>query len=575
MARHRGAALLLLLMLAVPATGSLDAARTALAESVGAFRAGDIEAARAAAERAARHEPRAGLAHAMLARMLLAQANGADAESALDRAEAAGFPRERALHLRADARLLQGDIDGALRLAGDRGVPPRYMAYATRIRGRAYAMAGNGAEAGAAFDRAVRLAPGDSLAWSDLARFRLDTGDTALAGAAVDRAITLSPTNGEALRLKAELFRQQYGLSAALPWYEAAIELDGANGPLLIDYAATLGDMGRYREMLAVTRRAAAIPASTYPAFYLQAVMAARARDYELARALLQRTDGAMDGVPAVLLLRGGLDFHAGAFGQAAETLRQLIDMQPGNADARRLLGAALLGAGDARGAIDTLQPLIERDDADSYALITAARAFEEIDDRERAGVLLDRANRPGRRDAGAADAASARRAADDAASEANRHFDEVAALRLIDTLDRAGARAEARRVLALFLEQNPRNVAALAVAADWQIAAKDWPNAVRTLERLRGRLGNRDVTLLSRLAWAHAGAGNAERALVYARAAYALAPSSPIAADTLGVVLLRTPGQRAHGLALLEKAALLAPGNAAIAAHLRAARGA
>jgi Tfp pilus assembly protein PilF len=566
--------------MAAPAAASPREARIALVESVKAFRAGDLTAARAAAERAAKAEPRAGLAHATVARMALGQNDGVSAEAALDRAESAGFSKDRALHLRAQARLLQGDTDGALEFVRNEAVPERYRAYAARIEGRA--LAGSGADgAGAAFARAVRLAPGDSLAWSDLARFRLLSGDPAEASIAVDRAITLDAANGEALALKGELFRAQYGLAAALPWFEAAIDLDAFNGPALIEYAATLGDMGRYREMLAISRRAAAIRGSTAPALYLQAVLAARARNYDLARSLIERTGGVMDGLPAVLLLRGGLDYHAGAFAQAAEKLSRLVEMQPGNGDARRLLGASLLGAGDADGAIAALRPLIERRDADSYALTVAARAWESLGQRDAAGALLDRAARPEQdvADNGWAggDALVAqgryRQAADAFARDANVRFDEAAALRLADALDRAGARVEARRVLSLFLQQNPRNAAALRVAANWQIAAKDWAGAARTLEVLRQRLGNRDAALLSQLAWAHAGMRQRDRALVYAHAAYELAPFSPIAADTLGVLLARDPARRADGIALLRKAVSLAPNNAAIAAHLAAAK--
>lgn len=571
------------LTLAAPAAASPREARAALAESVIAFRAGNLTAARGAAERAARAEPRAGLAHAMVARMALGQGDGVAAEAALSRAAKAGFPADRALHLRAHARLLQGDGDGALIFARDAAMPDRYRAYAARIEGRALFVGGDALAAGAAFALAARLAPMNSLAWSDLARFRLLSRDPAGAGIAVDRAITLNPANGEALALKGELFRAQYGLAAALPWFEAAIDLDANNGPALIEYAATLGDMGRYSEMLAASRRAAAIRGSTAQALYLQAVLAARARNYDLARSLIQRTGGSMEGVAAVLLLRGGLDYHAGAFVQAAERLARLVAMQPDNMDARRLLGAALLGADDAGGAIDALRPLIARRDADSYALTVAARAYEAIGERDAAGALLDRAARPVRdvADDGwtGGDALVAqgryRQAADAFAHDANARFDEAAALRLVDALDRAGARVEAQRVLSLFLQQNPRNAAALRVAADWQIAAKDWPSAVRTLEVLRRRLGNRDAALLSQLAWAHAGMGQADRALVYAQAAYDLAPGSPIAADTLGVLLARMPDRRADGIALLRKAALLAPDNAAIAAHLAAAQAA
>src|SRR3546814_6376563 len=57
----------------------------------------------------------------------------------------------------------------------------------------------------------------------------------------------------------------------------------------LIEDAATLGDLGRMRAMLAVTRRAIAADPADPRAYYLQAVLAARAGRFDLARVLLQK----------------------------------------------------------------------------------------------------------------------------------------------------------------------------------------------------------------------------------------------------------------------------------------------
>lgn len=555
------------LVLAAPATASADAVRQALAQSVIAWRSGDATAARAAAQRAADAEPRAGLAWAMVARMAIAQGDGVAGEAALDRAGKAGFPDERMIHLRAHARLLQGDAAGALELASSPAVPPRYRGYAARMVGRAAYGTGDHARAAEAIARATQLAPGDSAVWSDLAQLRRFDGDLAGAGEAVDRALRIDGTNREALVLKAALFREQYGLTASLPWLEVAIDQDAYDGPALIAYAATLGELGRYREMLAAARRGAAVRGSTADALYLQAVLAARARNHDLARSLIQRTNGALDDMPGMLLLAGGLDLASGAYGQATERLGRLVEQQPDNRAARRLLGGAFLGAGDAVAAIDTLQPIVRAGDADSYALTIAARAHEMRGERDVAGELLDRAARPVLRQ-GAGDPR-------ELVGAANARFDESNALALVAALDRVGQRIEAQRVLALYLQQNPRSIAARRIAADWQIAARDWRAAAATLEGVRRRVGNRDVALLAQLGWALAGAGQRERALLVAQAAYEIAPASPIAADTLGVLLSRDPTRRADGIALLTKAARIAPGNRAIAAHLAAARAA
>ena len=104
--------------------------------------------------------------------------------------------------------------------------------------------------------------------------------------------------------------------------------------------------MGRYNDMLGATRKALAARPGNPQALYLQAVLAARAQNYDLARSLMQRTGGAIDDLPGVLLLGGTLDYQAGAYEQAIEKWRELVGRQPMNVDraaaARR--GAAALG---------------------------------------------------------------------------------------------------------------------------------------------------------------------------------------------------------------------------------------
>ena len=72
--------------------------------------------------------------------------------------------------------------------------------------------------------------------------------------------------------------------------YEAALQRDPWHHDALIEYAATLGDAGRTRAMLDATRRALQARPASPQAYYLQAVLAARAGSYGLARSLLQRS---------------------------------------------------------------------------------------------------------------------------------------------------------------------------------------------------------------------------------------------------------------------------------------------
>ncbi|HEX8125283.1 MAG TPA: tetratricopeptide repeat protein [Allosphingosinicella sp.] len=327
------------------------------------------------------------------ARTYLLLGDGASAEAELKRARALGVAASETGHLLAHALLLQGQPERAAAEARKAG--PAHSAYANRMLGRAYQLTGKLEEAAAAFDRALAAAPNDGALWTDIADFRRATGDTAGAIEAADRAVALEPRNVEALRLRGELTRSQYGLAAAMPWFDRALEIDPSNTAALIERAATLGDLGRTREMLADTRRILSVSSNNPSAYYLQAMLAARGRDYALARSLYRRTGGAFDNRPAALLLAGTIELGTGNAALALAPLKRLLSLQPGNIKARRLLGSAQWQSGDARAAIGTLRPLADRDDADAYTLSLIGKAYARLGDEASAARYLGRAAAP------------------------------------------------------------------------------------------------------------------------------------------------------------------------------------
>ncbi|WEK42702.1 MAG: tetratricopeptide repeat protein [Candidatus Sphingomonas colombiensis] len=360
------------------------AAATALA-------AGNYSAARRHAEAAISVSPRLPDALLLLARADLALGDGEPAEGALNRALRAGVARDIVRPLLADAWLRQGDTDRAL--GATAGNPAD--AEGQRVHARALAASGDPEAATQALHALLATHPDDAVAWTSLGRVRLDAGDVAGADAAAQRAVAIARNDPASLTLRGEIIRGRYGLVAALPWFRAALARDAYYHPALIEYAATLGDLGRYGEMLEATRRALVARAGSPQALYLQAVLAARAGRIELARAMLAKTGGTIDGVPGVVLLDGALSYAAGDYEQAVARWRELVGRQPMNIVARRLLGAALIRSGDLPGALDALRPAALRDDADSYILALVGRAFEATGERDWSARFLDRASRP------------------------------------------------------------------------------------------------------------------------------------------------------------------------------------
>ncbi|HEX2763880.1 MAG TPA: tetratricopeptide repeat protein [Allosphingosinicella sp.] len=373
----------------LPPGGAGDAFRRAEQ----ALAAGEPRTARIELLNAIKAQPSNRAFRLLQARVYLRLRDGGGAQAELDRARKLGASEAETAHLMAQALLLQGDAQGALREAAK--AAPENSGYAERIAGQAYHALGDFARAGAAFDRALALTPRDADLWTEMARLRQSNGETAGALGAADRAVALDPHNVGALALRGILTRNQYGLAAAMPWFDRALELDPANVDALIERASTLGDLGRTTAMLADTRAILAASPGNPSAYYLQAVIAARAGRYDLARSLYRRTGGALDGKPSAMLLAGAIELQSGAPAQAAKRLQRLLQLQPANLKARRLLGSALLRSGDPAGAVRTLSPLAERDDADAYTLTVIGKAYAKLGDRRAASQYLARAVLP------------------------------------------------------------------------------------------------------------------------------------------------------------------------------------
>lgn len=351
---------------------------------------GDARTARILLLNAIKADPRNRAARILQARTYLALGDGIAAQAEIERARALGVPPGVTRPLTAHALLLQDRGQEALdEIEGASG------AYAERMRGRALAATGDRAAAGAAFDAAIMLAPRDADLWVDIARFRRAGGELAGALKAADQAVAANSRNVEAVTLRGELTRSQYGLRAALPWFDRAIEIDEDNVTARLERAITLGDIGAARTMLDETREVLARSSKEPMAFYLQAMLAARAGKFTLARSLFQRTRGKLDDQPAAMLLAAAIDLQTGNPGQAVSRLKKLVALQPDNLKARRLLAAAQWRTGDAAATVATLRPLADAADADSYSLVLMGDALTRLGDGAAASPYLTRAARP------------------------------------------------------------------------------------------------------------------------------------------------------------------------------------
>ena len=84
-------------------------------------------------------------------------------------------------------------------------------------------------------------------------------------------------------------------------------------------------------------------------------------------------------------------------------------------------------------------------------------------------------------------------------------------------------------------------------MAANQAALTGDWPTALLLLESLRARGGNSDVRLLADLSLAQLRSGDSPTALATAQRAWHLQPSSPVAAQALGMAMA-AGGQDSNG---------------------------
>jgi cellulose synthase operon protein C len=568
------------------------------------------------------------------AKAALQRGDGIAAEADLAKALEAGEERAEVAAAMGEAQLIQGQPGKAREWLGPGAFAPDTAAYGWRMLGLLERREGNLAAAAQAYDRALGLAPDDPRLWVDIGRLRFVGGEHLAAIEASERALATGSDHPRALEFRAELLRDGAGWDAALPLYERALDAAPNDLALLGGYAATLGEAGRTRDMLAITRRMLELSPRHPTPWFLQAVLAARAGDVDLARSMLGRA-GLAEDMPARLLLAGALELDAGNANLAIGPLDRLVFIQPANHRARHLLARALFEAGEYEALFSRFGPLAARDDASPYLLTVLARAYEERGDRIAATGLLDRAaaaaplpiagipqgavrgdlgtawsadpGSPGttvpyvrgllaRGDVAAADRAAARflelrpgsldalglagdldlvQGRNAAAIErylrsAKVRFPDLLLLRLCEAYARAERAGEGWALTTRYLAAYPGSALAARLAADYSAHAGDWLHARALLENVRMRGGNRDARLLADLAFAQLRSGNPEAAQATAQRAWRLQPQNALAAQAWALALVERGQERELTAQLLDQARALGGDNPLLAAARR-----
>jgi len=533
------------------------------------------------------------------ARADLARGDGIAAEVRLGQAREKGAEVDEVAALLGQAYLLQGNNAQARSWLAGRSFSGPDAAAGWRALGQLEHREGRLPEAGRAYDRALGITPRDATLWIDIGRLRYAGGEHMLAIEAIDRAVALDPGNARVVEAKGQLVRDQFGLVPGLVWFEAGLAAHPDDIGLLGELAASLGDLGRATEALAVTRHMLALDPRNPRAFFIQAVLAARGKDHDLARSMLNRTRGRLDHLPATMALDGLIHLQSGNAGLAAQSFERLVRLQPANPRATALLARALFVAGDHRYLVERLARAADDPASSPYLCAVFGRSLEILGDRTRAASYLDRASlgapgfvhppagggdfagllatghmaeadelaererilAPGNF-AGQARAGDARLARGEGLAAFARYRQaarvrepESLFLREIEALSQARKGHVAAMLAESYLAGNPSSRVTARLVAGLSAQQHDWPRARLLLEYLARTGAGDDPRLWADIAFVRLRAGDRDAAKEAAMRAWNLQPSSPFAAQALGLVFSLEGRRRREASALLDRA--------------------
>jgi cellulose synthase operon protein C len=477
-------------------------------------------------------------------------------------------------------RFAEGDSEGAIRdleaaSAMDPNVSPADLALvANMLRQKQFD------QALAAVGRLEQKQPSSPLVYNLKGLVYLAKHDNGTARANFERALQIQPDFLPAVNNLAQLDRLDKKPDAARKRYEALLEKDPKNEQVLLGLASLVQSLGGdSNEIESLLKRAVTANPQSINARAALVGFYARKGDGKQALLAAQEANAALPNDPRTLELLGQVQQLTGDATLAVGTFSKLVAAQPGAAEPLLRLAAALVALKDYDKAIEklrealTINPDLYEANREIVAIdimsgrpeqaLKEIKAIQRLQPGDRRAYVLEGDFWGGQRkwqEAEAALRAAQRHAPDDGVVEVKLHTN----------MTNGGKEAAANAAADKWLQDHPKDVIVRAYLAERALKKQDYKTAARHYQALVGQEPD-NVVFLNNLAWVAGELGD-PKALSYAEKASALAPASPDALDTLGVLLVKK-GEVTQGLEKLQQAAQLRPNQAEIRLHLAKAR--
>ena len=336
--------------------------------------------------------------HVLLGQALLADSQPAAAEFQISEALRLGVNRAEVAVVLAIAMNAQGKQpqmleDPRLQIAG---LPPGIQQQVLLERALAQSDMGDTKAALASVAQARAINTSEVNVWLAEVPLRVRSRQFAEAMAAADQALKLAPENGEALYQKASIYHASGQVAQALAGYERAIKAQPRHSESHLARAGLLVDLNRDADALAQVNELQRLKPSDPRGSYLRAVLAERAGDMAVSRAALKKVTDLLDPVPIeyiryrtqLLMLNGLAHYGLGELEKSKPFLELASRQQPGS-PLIKLLAQVALGEPNVNRAVELLDAYVKARPNDGQALLMLANAHMRQGRHARAVQLM------------------------------------------------------------------------------------------------------------------------------------------------------------------------------------------
>jgi cellulose synthase operon protein C len=329
----------------------------------------------------------------LLGKTLLDTGEPVAAEVELRKALALRHPAEQTAPELARALLYQGQAKKVIdELGALKDLTPAGVAEVQTALASAYALQGKAEDAENALKRALAAKPDHVPAMVSKARLDASRGDVAGALATADGILAKVPNNADAHLLRGDLLSSQRKTGPAADEYRAAIKAKPDHFPAYSRLLNGLFLEGKLDEVAVVTSQLKKVAPRNLLSAYMEARLALARKDYPKARELMQHYLKRAPNDPAGLQLAGSIEYVTQSYAQAEMHFSKLIREAPDDLLARRQLTLTHLQLGQPSRALQVIEPVLGKIEANPSMLSLAGEVMIRNGDVTRAEQYFKKA---------------------------------------------------------------------------------------------------------------------------------------------------------------------------------------